>query len=57
VVAFELGTGQFGKDVSLDVVGSWDVFDADLFEGGLNDCTDQMVILLKDGVFDLKLVV
>jgi len=56
-VAFELGTGQFGKDVSLDVVGSWDVFDADLFEGGLNDCTDQMVILLKDGVFDLKLVV
>ena len=45
MAAFELGAGQFGKDVGPDVVGSWDVFDADLFEGRLNDCTDQMVIL------------
>jgi len=45
VTVFELGAGQFRKDVGLDVVGSWDVFDTDLFEGGLNDCTDQMVIL------------
>jgi len=45
VTDFELGTGQFGKDVGPDVVGSWDVFDADLFEGGSDDCTDQMVIL------------
>jgi len=44
-VVFELGAGQFGEDVGPDVVGSWNVFDADLFEGGLNDCTDQMVIL------------
>jgi len=33
------------KDIGPNVVGSWDVFDTDLFEGGLNDCTDQMVIL------------
>jgi len=33
------------------------MFDADLFKGGLNNCADQMVILLKDGVFDLELVV
>jgi len=45
VAVFKLGAGQFVEDVSPDVVGSWDVFDADLFEGGLNDCTDQMVIL------------
>jgi len=44
-VAFELGASQFGKDVGPDVVGSWDVFDANLFKGGLNDYTDQMVIL------------
>jgi len=45
VTAFYLGAGQFGEDVGSDVVGPWDVFDADFFEGGLNDCTDQMVIL------------
>jgi len=45
VTVFELGAGQLGKDVGPDVVNSWDVFDADLFEGGLNDCADQMVIL------------
>ena len=45
MAAFELGAGQFGEDVDPDVVGTWDVFDVDLFEGGLNDCTDQMVIL------------
>ena len=33
------------------------MFDADLFKGGLDDCADQMVILLEDGVFDLELVV
>jgi len=45
VTVFELGAGQFGKDIGPNVVCSWDVFDADLFEGGLNGCTDQMVIL------------
>jgi len=33
------------------------MFDADLFKGGLNNCADQMVVLLKDGVFDLEFVV
>jgi len=45
VTVFQLGAGQFGENIDPDVVGPWDVFDADLFEGGLNDCTDQMVIL------------
>jgi len=45
VTIFELGAGQFGKDIGPDVIGSWDVFDVDLFEGGLNDCTDRVVVL------------
>jgi len=45
VTILELGASQFGKDIGPNVVGSWDMFDADLFEGGLNDCTDQNVIL------------
>jgi len=45
VTVFQLGASQFGEDIGSNVVGPWDVFDADLFEGGLNDCTDQMVIL------------
>jgi len=44
-MVFELGAGQFGKDVGFDVVGSRDVFDTDLFESGLNNRTDQMLIL------------
>jgi len=29
-----------GIDVSSDVVSPWNVFDADSFKGGLNDCMD-----------------
>jgi len=45
VTIFLHGDGQFGENIGPDVVSPWDVFDADLFEGGLNDCSDQMVML------------
>jgi len=45
MTVFELGASQFGKDIGPDVVRSWDVFDVDMFKGGLNDYIDQMVIL------------
>ena len=42
---------------ALMFVGLGNVFDADLFKSGLNDRADQMVILQKDGVFNLEFVI
>jgi len=54
---FNLVLANLDRMSALMFVGLGNVFDADLFKSGLNDRADQMVILQKDGVFNLEFVI
>jgi len=57
MLAFELGTREFGQDVCSYVFSSWDIPNMYSVKTRLCDVTDQVIVLEENCVFYLKFVV